>query len=447
MTRNERIAALKEKLTPVEGRTERIWAKSEFVDFDVYRAPTDKLILNPSNRRFRAEAQEAEEELGHSLDPMSSADDEESVISLLLDSDPHVEGDKVVGKPSKDTKALILDWEKRDQEAPFWIRPDGLVRNGNRRLAMLKRLAAEKGEEGYDWVDVVVLDEDDYDDEAVFRMEAVEQLTEGFKVRYSDLNALLTLKDAAEEHEIDWHDPDSIEETAKKIQDLVGNNANYAKIQLQAIKYMTAYLDWLGKPGQYHRLLRQVERFRDIGKNMAWVAKEDPDREAEMLEVCFRAISVGAKHPDLRQIRLMLKTDPKAFDSLVEEVATIADEETGEEEPEAVEEAPAGDADDEEEEEDEDEEETAPAGPLTPRQTRIKRAIDIGVQTSKDAQDTDYLKHVRLAAGRLTKIDPAQVLADASGAELDALRETIEEIIQWAQSAQEALAEQQTTTE
>lgn len=448
MTKDERIAALKEKLAPVEGRSERIWAKSEFVDFPVYRAPTEKLILNPSNRRFRAEAQEAEEDLGHTLDPLSSADDEESVISLLLDSDPHVDGSKVVGKPGKDTKALIIDWEKRDQESPLWIRPDGLVRNGNRRLAMLKRLAAEKGEEGYDWVDVVVLDEDEYHDDAVFRMEAVEQLTEGFKVRYSDLNALLTLKDAAEELDIDWHDPGSIEETAKKIQDLVGNNANYAKVQLQAIKYMTAYLEWLGKAGHYHLLRRQVERFRDVGKNLAWVAKEDPSRETEMLELCFRAISVGAKHPDLRQIRLMLKTDQKAFDELVEEVSAIADEETdGEETEEAVEEVPAGEAEDEEEDDEEDEEETVPAGPMTPKQTRIKRAIDVGVQSSKDAQDTDYLKQVRLAAGRLAKVDPVQVLGDASGAELDALRETIEGIVEWSKAAQTALDEQKTNPE
>lgn len=448
MTKEERIAALNEKLAPVEGRSTRIWAKGKFVDFPVYRAPAEKLILNPSNRRFRAEAQEAEEELGHGLDPLSSADDEESVISLLLDSDPHVEGSKVVGKPSKDTKALIIDWEKRGQEAPLWIRPDGLVRNGNRRLAMLKRLAAEKGEEGYDWVDVVVLDEEEYDDDAVFRMEAVEQLTEGFKVRYSDLNALLTLKDAAEELHIDWHDQDSIEETAKKIQDLVGNNANYAKIQLQAIKYMTAYLDWLGKSGQYHLLRRQVERFRDVGKNLAWVAKEDSGREAEMLELCFRAISAGAKHPDLRQIRLMLKTDQKAFDELVEEVSAIADEETDEVEPEeAVEEVPAGDIEDEEDEAEDEEEETVPAGPLTPKQARIKRAIDVGVQASKDAQDTDHLKQVRLAAGRLEKVDPAQVLGRASGPELDALRKTIEGIIEWSTAAQRALDEQKTSAE
>lgn len=446
MTRDERIAALKEKLDAAEERTQRIWAKNAFVDVPVYKAPTDLLILNPSNRRFRAEAQEAEEDLGHGLDPLSSADDEESVVSLLLDSDPHVEGTKVVGKPSKDTKGLMLDWDKRGQESPLWIRPDGLVSNGNRRLAMLKRLQAEKGKEGYDWVDVVILDEETYDDDTVFRMEAVEQLTEGFKVRYSDLNALLTLKDAAEKLDTDWHDQDSIEETAKKIQDLVGNNPNYAKIQLQAIKYMTAYLEWLGKPGQYPLLRRQVERFRDIGKNMAWVAKEDPAREPEMLELCFQAISVGAKHPDLRQIRLMLKTDQKAFEDVVEELSAIADE-ADEEEADTPVEVPAGTGEEDNDEDDEGEEEAVAAGPLSPKKARIRRALDVAVQASRDSQDTDHLKHVRIAGSRLDKVDAAKILSESSGAELEALRETIEGIIKWAEAARAALDEQSAGTE
>jgi len=442
VTRDERIAALKEKLDAADERTQRIWAKNAFVDVPVYKTPTDLLILNPSNRRFRAEAQEAEEELGHGLDPLSSAEDEESVVGLLLDSDPHVEGTKVVSKPSKDTKGLMLDWDKRGQESPLWIRPDGLVSNGNRRLAMLKRLQAEKGKEGYDWVDVVILDEETYDDDTVFRMEAVEQLTEGFKVRYSDLNALLTLKDAAEKLDTDWYDQDSIEETAKKIQDLVGNNPNYAKIQLQAIKYMTAYLEWLGKPGEYPLLRRQVERFRDIGKNMAWVAKEDEAREPEMLELCFQAIFVGAKHPDLRQIRLMLKTDQKAFEDLVEEVSAIADE-AEEEEEEIPVEVPGGTAEEDDDEDDEEEEEeAATAGPLSPKKARIKRALDVAVQASRDSQDTDHLKHVRIAASRLARVDAAEILSESSGVELDGLRETIEGIIEWAKAAQQALDEQ-----
>ena len=63
-----------------------------------------------------------------------------SVISILLDSSLDVDGDKVVGTPSTDCEALEKDWLARGQESPLWIRPDGTVRNGNRRLAMIMRL-------------------------------------------------------------------------------------------------------------------------------------------------------------------------------------------------------------------------------------------------------------------------------------------------------------------
>ena len=42
-------------------------------------------------------------------------------------------------------------------------------------------------------------------------MEQREQLTEDFKVRYTDINLLLALKDAAITRNIDWADAESIE--------------------------------------------------------------------------------------------------------------------------------------------------------------------------------------------------------------------------------------------
>jgi hypothetical protein len=441
VNRDERIATLSDKLESIKDRTERIWAKNAFVDFPVYKAPTDLLILNPSNRRFRAEAQEVEHELGRRLDPLASPEDEESVIALLLDKDPHVEGDQVVGSHNKDTAALIADWDKRHQESPLWIRPDGLVSNGNRRLGMLKRLQARRGKEGYDWVDVVVLDEQTYDDDTLFEMEAREQLTEGLKLRYTKMNLLLTLKDAAEKLGIDWYDQNSIDEVSNKIQDLVSSGPQYAKVQLQAVKYMSEYLEWNGTPAEYSQLRGQVERFRDVGKNLAWVAKEDPSREAEMLEVCFQAISVGTSHPDMREIRRILKTDPSVFDEVVKEVETIEEEPTPESDDEPVIDEPTEvDEDEEEDEEEEAEEESRPAAvALSPKKQQIKRAIDVAVRTSRDSRESDPPTDIRLAASRLEKVDPAALIAETAGGELNRLREAIKIILEWADAARKAL--------
>lgn len=443
MNPDERRRALEDRREEILGRSERIWTKTDFEDFPVFKVPTDLLVLNAGNRRFRAEAQEVEEELGRRLDPEA---DEESIIALLLDSDPHVEGEKVVGGHNKDTDALIADWKRRHQERALWVRPDGLVSNGNRRLAMLKRLQATEGTTGYDWVDVVFMDEQTYDEETLFEMEAREQLTEGFKVRYNKINLLLTLKDAAEKHGVDWHDSESIKEVAEKIQHLVKNNANYARVQLQAVKVMSDYLDWVGRPGAYYSLGGMVERFRDVGKNMEWLASNAPEHEAAMLELCFRAIQSGNNHPDIREMRRLVKRDPTSFEDLVEEVEEIANEPDGDEEtePEPVPAPDEADEDEEDRDADAEDEVVTTDRPTTARQKRIKEAVSAAAQASRAHDDPPETK-VRTAALQLGEVDVAEVLGNTYGGDRDRLVVAIAQVIAWAEIAKEQLDRAETT--
>ena len=184
MNPDERREAIAARHVEVR-RAERKWAKGDFQNFPVYRVPVDLLVLNTDNRRFKAERIKWESELGRPLDPLASEDDEASVIGILLDRDHELLHGRVQGKPSKDTEALIADWRKRGQETPLWIRPDGWVINGNRRLAILKRLALQHGSATgiYDWVEVIMLDPREIADDDLFQMEAWEQLTEGYKLR------------------------------------------------------------------------------------------------------------------------------------------------------------------------------------------------------------------------------------------------------------------------
>jgi hypothetical protein len=428
VNKDERIAQLAAKLDDTD-KTDRIWVKGEFRDLPVKRAPTELLYLNDDNRRFRAEGQGAAAELGRKLDPTSNPDDELSIMSLLLDRDPHVEEDKVVGKPHKDSEALRRDWEKRGQERPFWVRPDGLVLNGNRRLAMIKRAQAELGAEFSPYVNVVVFTEDEYDDDVVFDLEATEQLTEGLKVRYSDINVLLTLRDAAVRADIDWADPDSIKSTAARIQHLVNNDPSYAEIQLNAVKYMDLYLEDLGYPGEYHRLVRTVERFREVGKTMAAVVADDEARADLMLRVMFAAVQSNIPSGDIRQLRQLWRNDPEKFDRLHGYVEELEDE-APEPEPEPEPEEPQVD------EEDEDEENgdtgVAPAAPDYPKQA-VKRALDNAVQSVNDSRKRDKRSHVLNAASRLEHIS-AEDLSEhlGTGAEAAKLREALTTIIEWA---------------
>jgi hypothetical protein len=284
------------------------------------------------------------------------------------------------------------------------------------------------------------MDEQTYDEETLFEMEAREQLTEGFKVRYNKINLLLTLKDAAEKHQVDWHDPDSIREAGEKIQHLVSNNPSYARVQLQAVKAMSDYLDWIGRPGQYFSLGGMVERFRDVGKNMEWLAGNAPEHEAAMLELCFRAIESGNNHPDIREMRRIIKRDPSNFEGLVEEVDEIASEPDGDEEvePEGV--ATSGDSDEDEEDRDADVEEEVVTTdrPTTARQRRIKEAVNAAAQASRAHGDPPETK-LRTAATKLGEVEVAEVLEKTSGGSRDRVVAAMEQVIAWADAAKEQL--------
>ena len=218
--------------------------------FAVYKVRADALHLNAHNRRFRAEREEVERELGRDLDH-ERPEDQSALISLVLDKEPRLnERGQVVGKRNADTDALREDWlRQRHQETPLWIQPDGMIVNGNRRWAMLRRLHEDEAFDRFEYVDVIVLGPE-IDGRELFRLEASEQLTEGLKVRYGDVNLLLTLREVglAELEKIDWHSPRDVERVAELIKHLVRNSKRRAVIQLTAVFYMGEYLSGSSTP-------------------------------------------------------------------------------------------------------------------------------------------------------------------------------------------------------
>ena len=439
MNATQRRQAIESRGESADGRTERLWCKDRWRDFPVMRVPVDALLLNVDNRRFAAERTLMESKLDHSLDPENSEDDEISVISILLDTGHDVDGNLVKGTPSKDYESLKTDWLRRKQASPFWIRPDGSVRNGNRRLAMLKRLRND-GITGTEWVEAVVLNPeqpDNIDEHDLFEMEQREQLTEDFKVRYTDMNLLLTLRQAAIGSGIDWFDPESVKKVAGQLQEVAGGNQTYATIQLRAIKYMDAYLEDMNAAGQYHKLLRQVERFRDIGKIMSRIEEDYQDDSADMLQLMFAAVRAGNPHGDIRTIRRLFLEERDRYESLQTQVAQDEKEweQTGARE--------IGDPDlssepDESEFEDEDsEQETTIQTPGYPQQQvrrRIKNAID-GFQAGQ-LEVVDTLEQV-LSRLHILSNASERLVETLSGPQGSAAKDMIKDIIKWADDARE----------
>jgi hypothetical protein len=433
MTPEERTEIIEQRKKKTD-RQERLWVRGGWAVFDIWQVPVDALLLNIDNHRFAAERRLVEEQLGRSIDPENNSDDNHIVESILLDTGYEVEGDTVTGgRAGKDYEALKTDWQTRHQESPLWVRPNGLVRNGNRRLSMLRRLQREFGLVGKEYVDAVILSPVEVDEIALFEMEQREQLTENLKVRYTDINLLLAIRAAAEAQGIDWYDPADIERVAGLLQHVIGNDARYAVIQLNAIKYMDAYLEESNQSGQYHKLLRQIERFRDVGIAMSKIETDYPDDAADMLSVMFAAIRAGKPHGTMRQIKNMFRKDRDRFSALVATVDEIIESSStgGElgELSDPVDIAPSVDGADDDDDDDE------PPGPNIPNYPRVQvaTAIENAIDSFLAAQ-TDVVKTLHQIRNRLDVLtDDRGTLALALGSDSQGeASAALQQVLDWA---------------
>jgi hypothetical protein len=389
------------------------------------------LILNADNRRFRAEKLWAEESLGRALDPENYPNDDRTIESLLLESSHRVDGLQISGAETDDYASLKNDWLRRGQETPFWIRPDGIVRNGNRRLAMIKRLQREGGDTGLQWVQTVILDYTDVDEQSLLEMEQREQLTENLKVRYNDIDYLLALREAAVNRDIDWFDARSIDDVAGELQTMVEKSKSEVVRDLYAIKYMDQFLEDSGQSGKYHKVLRTLERFRDIGRTMQSVEEEYPLDADQILQVLFAAVRSGQTHNDIREIRRMFRKDRPRFNQLSKNIeAAEGSWLTSEQSKTMASPAPGRvpSADD-----DEDGEGPGPEVTNYPRDD-VSRAIDNAIDAFTTAQDADVLRMLREITNRLAVLDDGNLLEKAlaeGGESADAIRQELKQVIEW----------------
>ena len=396
----------------------------------MWEVPVDALALNVDNRRFAAERLWAQEQLERSLDPENHPDDELSVESLLLDKSHRVSNGRIAGTSSKDYESLKNDWDRRGQETPFWIRPDGTVRNGNRRLAMIKRVQRESGDSGLRWVLAVILDESEIDESALLEMEQREQLTENFKVRYNDIDYLLALKEAAEIRDVDWFDQELIQEVAGKLQTTVEKSRSEVVRDLYAIKYMDLFLEDSGQPAQYHRLLRTLETFRDIGRMMITIESDYPDDFDRGLQVLFAAVRAGKTYGDIRHLREIFRRDRARFDELSESIS--AEEATIQPNSLSILASPVETAP-EDSDDGEEEYEVSSTPSVTNYPTAIGRMIDVSIDGYRSARQADT---VRVLGEIVNRVDSLSVGGRLSHALSDpkegtAARDALARIVAW----------------
>lgn len=426
----ERTQAIESRKTHCDEKA-KLWIRDGWSIREVWKVPVDSLLLNVDNRRFAAERLWAQEQLGRNLDPENYPDDELCIESLLLDKSHRVEEGKIVGTASNDYESLKNDWDRRGQESPFWIRPDGTVRNGNRRLAMIKRDQRKGGDSGREWVTAVILDPAEIDEAALLEMEQREQLTENFKVRYNDIDYLLALREAALIREVDWFDPKSIDEVAGKLQTTVEKSKSEVLRDLYAVKYMDLFLEDSNQAGEYHRLLRTLEIFRDIGRMMITVEADYPDDFDRVLQVLFAGVRAGKRYEDIRQVRQMFRKDRSRFDRLAEDISDAETQIQPDKRPTLA--SPAETSPDEsDDEEDDGGDDGGPS--VTNYPSAIGRMFDVAVDGYQASRQSDVLKTIREAVNRLESLAEGDRLARAvkDGDEGADVKKALQDIVNWA---------------
>lgn len=447
MTPEQRAQDINARKQPV-GSSEKqvqhkIWVRDGWAYYEVWQVPIERLVLNVENKRFTSERELVEYKLGRPLDPSNNPNDEESIIAILCDSslDVDLERGVAVGIPSKDYQALREDWQDRGQAEPLWIRPDGTVRNGNRRLAMLKRLRSEGAD--IHWVEAIILRVEDVDESELFRMEQREQLTENFKKRYQDVNALLALRDAAELEGIDWEDPDSLAGVATRLKHYAGrDDAGYASKQLYAIRALDQYLAYINAPGRYSLASRQVEVFREVGLCMS-TYEDEPDQQFELLQAAFAFVQAGRTYQDIRQLRNLFGTDRGLFDQMTGRIQEVEDESGWDDEnvePE-VDFPELSDTTAPERDDSGDEGEGDTGGGVVSPADYPKRDVSRVIDSALDryaASNLEVQKQLDQAVARLEAVD-FDALESLEGAAHEEARTTVTSIASWAAQALAAL--------
>ncbi len=146
-----------------------------------YRLPIKLLRYNVNNGRLAMEISEWETNNKRPLDA-SDLNDAKQIRDLLLS----IDGSK--------SESLKDDLKKNGQMEPGVITFDGIVINGNRRMALLETLDAEEPTWKWPFLEVVRLPEE-IDQTNLWKIEAGLQLSKDKIAEYHPMNELLKIRE------------------------------------------------------------------------------------------------------------------------------------------------------------------------------------------------------------------------------------------------------------
>lgn len=283
------IANVSEKTS----RTMFLWLKGKKQELPIYRIPIEHLYFNIENGRYadkmiqlKADNPEA------NIDPRIPKWKDE-IWKMLKGEYPGTENDQASFLSFKD------DIKAREQLNPGVVLYDGGVLDGNRRFAALRELReTEKNATRFDYFEGVILGSD-VGEEDRWRIEAGLQIGRDEKLDYSPINRLLKIKQGLQLFGKKGSPEKIISHT------LIGIPESEIKSDIEKIRLIDAYLDFLKRPGQYNVVGKVIERFEEALNAMenAKKAKWPPEKMALLKLNLFAVIRFGTmKNWDMRDI-------------------------------------------------------------------------------------------------------------------------------------------------
>ena len=248
------IASAAERRSAILNRVSQGGASKHFVpsengylEVPVVEVPAGLLVYRADNGRILSELTELAVRQGTTLgrikERAETAEVQRLLHELLLDK-------------ARDPDGPIYDELQRfgRQTEPLLIRRDGVVLNGNRRLAAMRQLHSRDpyGYEQFEMIRAAVLPEGLRQDEFEF-IEAALQMAPDLKLEYGWVNRRLKLRQHAE---------DMDRETIAKAYRLP--SASEIETQLGELQLAESYLDWIEQPGQYAKVEDREDAFTKL---------------------------------------------------------------------------------------------------------------------------------------------------------------------------------------
>ena len=157
-----------------------------------------------------------------------------------------------------DEKKLLSYFKKRKQEQPIILDENGYVVNGNRRLCAWRTLNKDNPQK-YSYfkkIEVVVLPR--CTEEDILDLEAYLQIHEDIRAEYSWTAKAIAFRELRENEELKLSD--------KKIATIYQIKINEIKEMIDALDYAEEFLNEIGEPNKYEKVIKDNYAFMEIVK-------------------------------------------------------------------------------------------------------------------------------------------------------------------------------------